>query len=147
MATDPRDNVFGRLARPRRELTPVGTPPAVPAPPAPTPAPPPTEPVPEETVPQSPKKKTARKGTRSESRKRSGSTSPKKTGDRTNYLGDGLYEHKGKKGKKLVAYVGADVHRAVKVAAADRGVTMSELVDGVMRAAGFGAATWAGDEP
>ena len=109
MPTTPNDNVLGRLAKPRRAPEPTPEPEP---PPTPSPADPPAPRV----------KKKAR-------------PKPK---DPTNYKGDGLYAFKGADAKKLVAYVGPDVHRAVKMAAADRQLTMSEIVDETMRAAGYG---------
>lgn len=56
-----------------------------------------------------------------------------------NYLGDGLYLFQGRPSKRIIAYVDPDAHRAVKVAAAARGVTMSEVVDEALRSVGPGA--------
>ena len=139
MPTDPSDNVFGRLARPRRELTAA---PAAPSPPTDAPAP-----APEERPPEGPRrssrksapKRKAPKGEATKGKASKGERATPTSGDRTNYLGDGFYKHKDKVTKKFVAYVSADVKQSVKVEAAKRGMTMGELTEEVFRAAGFGS--------
>ena len=133
MPPDPNDNVFGRLARPRRELTTPAPAQATLAPERPAPE----RPAPKERPPDAPKQPGRKGASAGKKAKRSKAT----PGDPTNYVGGGLYEHKGKKTKKLVAYVDPALHQSVKVGAAERGVTMSELVESVMGAAGFGRPT------
>ena len=60
----------------------------------------------------------------------------------SNYLGDGMYLYKGRKARKLSVYVSPELVPALKSAGASgkdpRGVDMSEIVESLIREAGYG---------
>ena len=62
--------------------------------------------------------------------------------NRGNYLGGGLYLHKGGEKRKMTSYIDPAIHKEVKVAGASgddpRGSDMSEIVENALRAFGFG---------
>ena len=60
----------------------------------------------------------------------------------SNYLGDGMYLYKGRKARKLSVYVSPELVPALKSAGASgkdpRGGDMSEIVESLIREAGYG---------
>ena len=92
-----------------------------------------------ETAPEAPTPKK-----RAASAKRSPSKAKKKGAppNRGNYLGGGLYLHKGGEKRKMTSYIDPAIHKEVKVAGASgddpRGSDMSEIVENALRAFGFG---------
>ncbi|MDT7858210.1 hypothetical protein RQM47_16295 [Rubrivirga sp. S365] len=121
MPNDPKDNAFSRLSKPAPGLRRTA---------APRPAPP--DAAPGSGTPERPA------GAASSPEQGKKKKKPKKEPNRGNYKGGGIYAFQGRDTKKLIVYVDPDVHQAVKVAAAQRGVTMSEVVGGAMRTGGFG---------
>ena len=134
MADDERKIDFlGMLTQPRRptttpEQTDRSTPPASRAKP--------TEPAPA-SAKRAAAKKLSKGGT-----KGSSSKGKKATPNRGNYLGNGLYLHKGGEKRKMTSYIDPAIHKEVKVAGASgddsRGSDMSEIVENALRAFGFG---------
>jgi hypothetical protein len=134
MADDERKIDFlGMLTQPRRPTTTPGqadrsTPPASRATP--------TEPAP------APAKRPAPKEPSKGGTKGSGSKGKKAAPNRGNYLGNGLYLHKGGEKRKMTSYIDPAIHKEVKVAGASgddsRGSDMSEIVENALRAFGFG---------
>lgn len=129
----PTDNALDRLLGSRQDRE---APPPPPAPPSEAPPEPTARP--EGAAPKKPK---ARGKPRAKAPKK------KRKPDRRNYLGDGLYRHNGRADAKLVAYVPPELKRAVKVRAAERGVTMGVVLAEVLVAAGFGDDDGAGPAP
>ena len=92
-----------------------------------------------ETAPEAPTPKK-----RAASAKRSPSKAKKKGAppNRGNYLGGGLYLHKGGEKRKMTSYIDPAIHKEVKVTGASgddpRGSDMSEIVENALRAFGFG---------
>ena len=126
MADDDRKIDFlGMLTQPRRAASPTGKPAPAQVESAPTP------------MQIAPEKKTK------SSAKRPGTKSKKTTPpNRGNYLGNGLYLHKGGEKRKMTSYIDPAIHKEVKVAGATgddpRGSDMSEIVERALRAYGFG---------
>ena len=60
----------------------------------------------------------------------------------TNYLGDGMYLYKGREARKMSVYVSPELVPALKAAGASgkdpRGGDMSEIVESLIREAGYG---------
>lgn len=87
-------------------------------------------------------KKAPAKRTPGAGSKRSDAKAKKAAPNRGNYLGDGLYLHKGGEKRKMTSYIDPAIHKAVKVAGAGgddpRGSDMSEIVENALRAFGFG---------
>ena len=133
MADDDRKIDFlGMLTQPRSPAKPPSDRASAAPPERSAPEPPPEAPTP---------KKRATSGTSAE-------PSPpkaKKKGappNRGNYLGGGLYLHKGGEKRKMTSYIDPAIHKEVKVAGASgddpRGSDMSEIVENALRAFGFG---------
>ena len=61
----------------------------------------------------------------------------------TNYLGDGMYLYKGREARKMSVYVSPELVPALKAAGASgkdpRGGDMSEIVESLIREAGYGS--------
>jgi hypothetical protein len=132
MADDDRKIDFlGMLTEPRRQPKGRSTPRPRPEPPAPEPAP---------ATPAN--KASAPKATSTKTPKRSKTDKKDASPNRGNYLGSGLYLHKGSEKRKMTAYIDPAIHKEVKVAGASgddpRGSDMSEIVENALRAYGFG---------
>ena len=134
MADDDRKIDFlGMLTQPRRPAGTQGGPGGAP--------PPAQRAAPDEGDDPAPKRKPAKK-TAKGGLGRSSAKAKKVTPNRGNYLGDGLYLHKGGEKRKMTSYVDPEIHKEVKVAGAGgddpRGADMSEIVENALRAFGFG---------
>jgi hypothetical protein len=135
MADDDRKIDFlGMLTEPRRPATGRATPPAQTG---------------QAETEDTPPAKRSRPARPKKAAKTSGApaSKPKKTSappNRGNYLGNGLYLHKGGEKRKMTSYIDPAIHREVKVAGAagddPRGSDMSEIVENALRAYGFGGA-------
>ena len=130
MADDDRKIDFlGMLTQPRSPAKPPSDRAAASPPDRKAPEPPPQAPTPKE---------------RAASAERPPSKAKKKGAppNRGNYLGGGLYLHKGGEKRKMTSYIDPAVHKEVKVAGASgddpRGSDMSEIVENALRAFGFG---------
>ena len=70
------------------------------------------------------------------------SSEPRAKPDRGNYLGGGLYRYKGGVARKVSVYLSPELVPALKAAGASRkdprGTDMSEIVEALVREAGYG---------